>query len=120
MGVAFSAFVAMAQLGVSPEASAQSKLRVVSEQTVSGFAFPESVAYDPGEKVLYVGQFGGTELKPAEKDGKGKISKVSLTGKILEERVFPASGRSSTSPRASGSRAADCGSPTSTWCGSTI
>jgi len=33
-----------------------------------------SVAYDPKAKVLYVGQFG-SELKPAEKDGKGKISK---------------------------------------------
>jgi len=97
--VALSAFLAAAQFAISPQASAQGKLRVVSEQTVTGFAFPESAAYDPGEKVLYVGQFGGTELKPAEKDGLGKISKVSLAGKILEERVFPAAGEVMNKPK---------------------
>lgn len=66
-------------------------LQVVSEQTVKGFAFPESVAYDPQGKVLYVGSFG-SELKPAEKDGKGWISKVSLTGEILDKQYLPAPG----------------------------
>jgi DNA-binding beta-propeller fold protein YncE len=65
------------------------ELRVVSEETVTGFVHPESVAYDPGERVLYVGQFGSV-LKPTLKDGKGKISKVSLKGEILEERFLPA------------------------------
>jgi hypothetical protein len=66
-------------------------LRVVSEQTVSGFKFPESVAYDPQAKVLYVSQFG-SELKPTEKDGKGRISKVSLTGTVLDEQFLPGPG----------------------------
>jgi len=92
--------VAVASVGFAPKASAaDTKLRVISEQTVAGFAFPESVAYDPGAKVLYVSQFGGTELKPAEKDGKGKISKVSLSGKILEEQFLPAAGEILNKPK---------------------
>ena len=72
----FLACMATAQLEASAGAPAaeERKLRVISEQTATGFAFPESVAYDPKAKVLYMSQFGGTELKPAEKDGNGKIS----------------------------------------------
>ena len=65
-------------------------LRVVSDQAVSGFKFPESVAHDAKGKALYVGNFGGEKLAPAEKDGLGYISKVDMKGKVLEERVFPA------------------------------
>lgn len=79
--------------GISREVSAQDikAIRVISEQTATGFAFPESVAYDPQARVLYVSQFG-SELKPAEKDGKGRISKVALTGTIIEEQFLPAPG----------------------------
>jgi sugar lactone lactonase YvrE len=96
-----SVSIAATQMGLVTGASAAdaNKLRAISEQTATGFAFPESVAYDPGAKVLYVGQFGGTELKPAEKDGKGKISKVSLDGKILEEQFLPASGEIMNKPK---------------------
>src|SRR2546422_5797868 len=65
-------------------------LRVSSDQSVGGFKFPESAGYDAREKVLYVGNFGGEKLAPAEKDGLGYISKVGLNGKMIEERVFPA------------------------------
>lgn len=88
IGLALSAFLAIAPFGLCTEASAQT--RVVSERTVTGFKFPESVIYDPKAKVLYVGQFG--ELKPAEKDGKGKISRVSLDGKVLDEQFLPTGG----------------------------
>lgn len=100
VGVVLSTCVAVAQLGMSPQASGQEAkgLRVVSDQTVSGFAFPESVAYDPKAKVLYMGQFG-SELKPAEKDGKGKISKLSLDGKVLEDRFLPAPGETLHKPK---------------------
>src|SRR5204863_15802 len=54
----------------------------------AGFAFPESVGCDPAANVLYVSQFGGTELKPAERDGKGFISKVGLDGKVIQKRAF--------------------------------
>ena len=63
-------------------------LRVVSDTTVTGFVFPESVGCDTTERVLYVGNFGGTELKPAEKDGKGYISKVALDGRVIEQKAF--------------------------------
>jgi DNA-binding beta-propeller fold protein YncE len=63
---------------------------VSSDQTVGGFVFPESAAYDPKGKALYVGNFGGQKLAPAEKDGLGYISKVGLDGKVMEPRVFPA------------------------------
>ena len=63
-------------------------LRVAGERTLTGFAFPESVGCDPRENVLYVSQFGGKELKPAEKDGLGYISKLSPDGQVLEQRAF--------------------------------
>src|SRR5262245_30484151 len=87
--------LAAALILVAPEASRCARaqegkpLRVLAEQTVKGFAFPESVAYDPQGKVLYVSEFG-SELKPAEKDGKGRISRVSLTGEILDRQFLPA------------------------------
>ncbi len=62
---------------------------LISDKAVTGFIHPESVAFDPEEKVLYVSQFGSV-LKPTLKDGKGKISKVSLSGKIMTDNIFPA------------------------------
>jgi hypothetical protein len=75
---------------LAPTAYAQG-MKAVSESTVSGFPFPESVGCDATGKVLYVSQFV-SELKPAEKDGRGRISKVSLDGKMLEEQFLPAQG----------------------------
>jgi hypothetical protein len=75
------------------------KLRVVSDQAIPGFVFPESVGCDTAAKVLYVGNFGGTELKPGEKDGKGFISKVGLDGKMIEQRFLPASGEVFNKPK---------------------
>ena len=100
-GVILSACMTVMQTGIAAAASAAEtkKLHAVSEQTVTGFAFPESVAYDPGAKVLYVSQFGGTELKPAEKDGNGRIAKVSLDGKILEDRFLPDQGDTLNKPK---------------------
>ncbi len=74
-----------------PAAPQASGLRVVSDRTVTGFPFPESVGCDPQGKVLYVSQFVSA-LKPTEKDGQGRISRVSLTGEVLEERFLPAAG----------------------------
>ena len=66
--------------------------RVSSSQSVGGFVFPESAAYDAKGKALYVGNFGGQKLAPAEKDGLGYISKVGLDGKVLEQKWAPAQG----------------------------
>ena len=98
-GLIVSACAAIVQVAAAQAAEKEAKaLRVVSDQTATGFKFPESVAYDPKAKVLYVGQFG-SELKPAEKDGQGKISKVGLDGKVLEERFLPASGETLHKPK---------------------
>jgi len=86
-GLAFLA--GMAGIAFDTSAADAGKLRVISEQTVTGFAFPESVAYDPAAKVLYVGNFGGAKLDTTAKDGNGRISKVALDGKILESRFLP-------------------------------
>jgi sugar lactone lactonase YvrE len=88
--------------GSPPRASAQDvkPLRIVSEQTVKGFAFPETVTYDPQARVLYVSEFG-SELKPAEKDGKGRISRVSLTGEVLDKQFLPAAGDVLNKPKGS-------------------
>ena len=100
VAIVAAALAAVMQPDVVPQAyGAEAKgLRVISDQTVTGFKFPESAAYDPKAKVLYVGQFG-SELKPAEKDGQGKISKVSLDGKVLEERFLPAAGETLHKPK---------------------
>lgn len=92
VGASFAIFQAMA-----PAASAK-ELKVLSEKTFTGFGYPESVAYDRAEKVLYVGDFVSA-LKPAEKDGKGKINKVSLDGKILEKAILPANGQTLNKPK---------------------
>jgi hypothetical protein len=99
VGLVLSVCMAVAQLGISGAASGQEAkgLRVVSDRTVTGIAFPESVAYDPRAKVLYTGQW--SELKPPDKDGKGKISKLSLDGKVLEDRFLPAHGETLHKPK---------------------
>ena len=50
-------------------------------ETKADLRVPESVLYHPSEDILYVSNING---KPTEKNGKGFISKVSLSGKILE------------------------------------
>lgn len=81
----------------APVAHAQ-VMKAVSDTTVSGFPFPESVGCDAKGKALYVSQFV-SELKPAEKDGKGRISKVGLDGKMVEEQFLPAQGQVLNKPK---------------------
>lgn len=85
-------------MAISSEIFAEG-IRVIAEQTVTGFAYPESVANDPQDKVLYVSEFG-SELKPTQKDGKGGSSRVSLTGKVLEAQFPPPSGTILDKPKA--------------------
>jgi sugar lactone lactonase YvrE len=91
--------VAVGACGTIPGAWDGAKLRVTSDTTISGFAFPESVGCDTAAKVLYVSNFGGTELKTAEKDGKGYISKVALDGRVIEQRFLPAAGEIMNKPK---------------------
>jgi len=100
IALGFAACLPIVQVGSPPRASAQDvkPLRVVSEQTVKGFAFPESVGYDSQARVLYVSEFGSA-LKPLEKDGKGRISRVSLTGQILDRQFLPGAGEVLNKPK---------------------
>lgn len=101
IGLVLSALLAIGQMGLYPAgAFAQDikAIQVISELTVTDFTYPESVACDSRAKVLYVSEFG-SELKPTLKDGKGKISKVSLNGKVLEERFLPAAGETLNKPK---------------------
>ena len=50
-------------------------------ETKRDLRVPESVLYNPSDDILYVSNING---KPTEKNGKGFISKVSLSGEILE------------------------------------
>jgi hypothetical protein len=95
--VLLSAFLVILQGGTSARLSAEG-LSVISDKTVSDFKFPESVAYDPQTKALYVGEFG-SELKPTEKDGQGRISKLSLDGKLLDRAFLPAAGQTLNKPK---------------------
>ena len=96
-GFALSIGLTALQAMSAPAASAK-ELKLLSEQTTTGFGHVESVAYDSRNKVLYTSDFG-TELKPADKDGKGKITKVSLDGKILEDGFLPAKGQTLNKPK---------------------
>ena len=99
---AVAACLALAQAGcgvIPGTGSEAAKWRVASDTTATGFTFPESVGCDTTQKVLYIGNFGGTELKPAEKDGRGYISKVGLDGKVIEARFLPASGEVFNKPK---------------------
>lgn len=66
--------------------------QVVDERTFHGFINPESVGCDPAGKALYVGNFGAPKLDPGKKEPTGYISKLSLEGKLLEDRFLPAKG----------------------------
>lgn len=89
----FSALLLGAVSGVSAQG-----IMATSEKKVGGFAFPESVAYDRKAKVLYVSEFGSI-LNPTLKDGKGRISKLSLDGKVLEQTFLPAAGQTLNKPK---------------------
>ncbi len=99
-GLALAAALAVGQPAIAPPACAKEvkPLRVVYDTIVTGLAYTESVAYDPHAKVLYASQFGSV-LQPALKGGKGKIAKLSLDGKILEDQFLPAHGEIMNKPK---------------------
>ncbi len=96
-GTVLVAFLAV-MITLMPRQTSAEGLRVVSDTTVGGFKFPESVAYDPNAKVLYASEFG-SELKPTQMDGKGRISKIGLDGKVMEEAFLPAAGQTLNKPK---------------------
>lgn len=81
----------------APAAKAET-LKVLSHKTVDGTGHIESVGYDAADKVFYLSNFGPA-LKPAGKDGKGHMTKMSLDGKILQESALPAHGEVMNKPK---------------------
>lgn len=89
---------ALATTALAGLPAAAEGLKVISDTAATGFKFPESVAYDAAAGVLYVSEFGSA-LKPTEKDGQGRISKVALDGTVLEERFLPPAGQTLDKPK---------------------
>ncbi len=97
IGLVLAAALIALAWGTSGAALAKD-LNILSEKTATGFKFPESVACDAPHKTLYASQFG-SELKPTQKDGKGKISKLSMDGKVVVEQFLPAAGQTLDKPK---------------------
>lgn len=97
LGVTAAFFAAVMGFSAGALAAEGKGLRVVSDQMVPGFQFPESVGCDAKNKALYVSQFGSKLA--AEKDGKGYISKHSLDGKVVDQRFLPAHGETLHKPK---------------------
>lgn len=72
-------FVAALTLGTMAETAHKEYRLIPHWQTTQELDVPECVAYCPAGNMLYVSNVAG---KPAEKNGNGFISKVSLEGKI--------------------------------------
>ncbi len=66
--------------------------KVVSQRTIWGFVNPESVGCDAEGGAVYVSNFGSPQLDPGKKDGKGYVSKLSLQGRLIEDKFLPAKG----------------------------
>jgi hypothetical protein len=93
-----TALCAFAIVQMTPAPGLSAELKVLSEKTVTGFGHVESVGYDAKAKVFYTSDFGPA-LKPADKDGMGKITKVSLDGKILADGFIKPAGNMMNKPK---------------------
>jgi hypothetical protein len=94
VGLVLSAVLAFA---TAPAASAK-ELKMLSDKTVTGLGHVECVGYDARRKVFYASDFGPA-LKPADKDGKGKIAKLALDEKIIDAAFLPAKGQMINKPK---------------------
>lgn len=72
-------------LAITQVANAQNKLpfQLEKDWELTGFENPESVVLDTKNNILYVSNVNGA---PTDKDGNGYISKVSLEGKIIQQK----------------------------------
>lgn len=60
-----------------------------SQQIISGFANPESIASD-GERYFVSNR--GKDINPSSKDGDGFITEISSDGKLIEQKFLPQTG----------------------------
>ncbi len=75
-----TALAASLMLFASPASAAENP---VMAWEADGFVWPESVLFDAERDVLYVASMGGP---PLEKTGNGFITRLSLDGKVLEQK----------------------------------
>ena len=98
VGLGFAACLAALQVAAAPAASAK-ELKVLSEKTITELRPMSNPSPTiPKEKVFYTSDFG-PDLKPADKDGKGFITKLSSDGKVLEKRFLPPEGQTMNKPK---------------------
>lgn len=90
--------VLVALVWLAGAAPAWAGWRVVADKSLPGPGHPESVAYDPGQGVLYMSNFG-PQFKSRLKDGQGYISKLGLDGKVLVEKFLPPAGQKLHKPK---------------------
>ncbi|MGE5164272.1 MAG: hypothetical protein ACM3IH_09650 [Sphingobacteriales bacterium] len=64
-GISLGLCAAATQLAIASAATAKD-LKVLSDKTIAGVGYAESVAYDPRGNVFDTGDFG-PDLKPAER-----------------------------------------------------
>ncbi len=88
--------VIIACLAVAAPAAAEWK--VSSDRTVNLGGHPESVVFWPAGKCLLVSNFG-SRLKPLLQDGRGYISRLNLSGRVLDLRFLPAPGVKMNKPK---------------------
>jgi hypothetical protein len=90
-GFALAGCLALSYALATPAAAKDFK--VISDKAITGVGNPESVAYDPRGKVFYAGDFGGPASTSGDKDGHGKINKISLDGKVMDSGIKPGDGQ---------------------------
>lgn len=79
-GMVLLAALALLAALYGPELFAQ-EYKLTQQWELSGFDRPESALYDSARQVVYITNVSG---KPTEKDGSGFISRISLSGELLE------------------------------------
>ncbi len=85
MGNKKSLVLVIIAIGVLCSANCKTKALSVKWETEKLLSTPECVVFDPSTDFIFVSNINGS---PTDKDGNGFISKVDLTGKIVELRWF--------------------------------
>ncbi|MBU0514410.1 MAG: hypothetical protein KJ621_06515 [Proteobacteria bacterium] len=92
------AVVGLAVVGVASTTAAAAQWKVTSDRAVNLGGHPESVAYWPGGKSLLVSYFG-PQFKPLLKDNQGHISRLDLSGRVLDKKFLPGPGQTLHKPK---------------------
>lgn len=83
--------IGLAVAGPAFGGTAAAKWKVTSDRAINLGGHPESVAYWPAAKSLLVSCFG-SQLKPLLKDNQGYVSRLDLSGRVLERKFLPGPG----------------------------